>query len=297
MSVVNPYEFLGVTPTSTITEVRRAFFRLSLLCHPDKGGNANDMRTLQSAYDWIVHHLYTVKTHGNETYEEKEEAFKYFLEAQQTEKILSWDEIVKDTLGLNDDQFDELYSQCKVTDDDYTKRVVKHIFFSRLRCLLNQEVNHAHIASFAKGLLQSCVAETKSVQDRGCYHASVQGGYGEYLQPLPEDITAPIATDKSFGRQELTIYHEPTPIIPSRPLGTNILPMETMEDYSTESLCDYRVAYQDANKPLEKIEENMQYMITSDVDRLLQERRTLYDNMDAAQQADIENSMREISLG
>lgn len=297
MSVVNPYEFLGVTPTSTITEVRRAFFRLSLLCHPDKGGNPSDMRTLQSAYDWIVHHLDTVKSRGNETYEEKEEAFKAFLEAQQEEKIIAWDDIVKDTLGLNDDQFDELYAQYKVTDDDYTKRVVKHIFFSRLKSLMNQEVNYSILANFNKGLLQSCIAETKNAQDRECYHASVQGGYGDFLQPVPEDISEPIAADKSFGRQELMIYQEPTPIIPTRPLGTDVIPMDTLDDYSTESLCDYRMAHQDTNKPLEKIEESMQYLITTDVERLLHQRQMLYERMDATQQAEIEDGMRQISLG
>lgn len=269
MSVVNPYDFLGVTPTSSLTEVRRAYFRLSLLCHPDKGGRADDMRILQSAYEWITHHIETVKSHGTETYEEKEDNFKEFLESQQQEKILAWDELVKDALELRDGRFDELYNVCKYTDDDYTKKLVAHVFFSRLRCLMNQEISHPDLDSFKEQLMQSCVEEMKNVSKRGWFNASIHGGYGEYLQSLPEDIEAPIAENKSFGKKELILYEEPSALPLARPLGTFVLPLEKLEDYSTDTLCDYRMAHQDTNKPLEKLEESMADRFTMDVEAQL----------------------------
>lgn len=289
--MVNPYEFLGVTPTSPMTEVRRAFFRLSLMCHPDKGGRTEDMRTLQSAYDWITHHIDTVKDHGTETYEEKEDAFKAFLESQQQEKILSWDEILKDNLGLNDTQFDAMYAENKCSDGDYTKQVVKHIFYSRLRCLMNQELPPADVATFSLQLLRSCIEETKTIEDRGWYHASIQGGYGSFLQAIPEDISAPIEPTKSFGRQEMILYEEPSAIIPDRPLGSHVLPVETLEDYSTESLCDYRIAHQDTNMPLEKIEESMRPMFDANINELYEQRMTEYEET-----AELTIGMRNISL-
>lgn len=282
MSVVNPYEFLGVTPTSTLTEVRRAYFRLSLLCHPDKGGRADDMRTLQSAYDWITHHIETVKSHGTETYEEKEDNFKEFLESQQQEKILAWDEIVKDAMELQDGQFDELYNACKFSDDEYTKKLVAHVFFSRLRCLLNQEVTQPDLHAFKEQLMRACVEEMKNVSKRGVFSASVEGGYGEFLQATPEDIEAPIAENKSFGKRELILYEEPSALPLARPMGAYVLPQEKLDDYSTESLCDYRIAFQDTNKPLEKLEQSMAPMFTVDVESQLQQLRASRQSVDCS---------------
>jgi curved DNA-binding protein CbpA len=47
---IQPYELLGVTMKSSLNDVRKAYYQLALLCHPDKGGNPQDMQLLHSAY-------------------------------------------------------------------------------------------------------------------------------------------------------------------------------------------------------------------------------------------------------
>jgi curved DNA-binding protein CbpA len=51
---INPYEFLGVTYRSTYKEVKAAYNNLSLILHPDKGGNNNEMMVLTNAYEYII---------------------------------------------------------------------------------------------------------------------------------------------------------------------------------------------------------------------------------------------------
>lgn len=272
MSVVNPYDFLGVNESSSMAEVRRAFYQLSLVCHPDKGGYAGDMRTLQSAYEWIGHHIDTVREHGDETYEQKEQNFKEFLESQQEEKILSWDEVLLDVLNLKGAGFDELYDRHKVDDDDYTKRIVAHLFFSRMRHVDVECVQD----KVREQIMRACIRDMTKAQSAGYYHASIQDGYGSFLQNVPEDITAPIHDANLFGRQEMIVYHEPSAMTLSHPVGADACPVAKLDDYSVGSLCDYRLAHQDTDKPLEKLHESMKNVFEANVNDQFVERQSWY---------------------
>jgi curved DNA-binding protein CbpA len=42
LSFLNPYELLGVTVDSDISTLTKNYYKLALLCHPDKGGNQED---------------------------------------------------------------------------------------------------------------------------------------------------------------------------------------------------------------------------------------------------------------
>jgi len=47
---MSPYEVLGVPPSATPEEIRRAYLALARLHHPDAGGNADEMRRLNEAW-------------------------------------------------------------------------------------------------------------------------------------------------------------------------------------------------------------------------------------------------------
>ena len=54
---INPYELLGLTINSTKKECKKKYYELALLCHPDKGGNKNDMIIIHNAYKYVMEQL------------------------------------------------------------------------------------------------------------------------------------------------------------------------------------------------------------------------------------------------
>ena len=82
-SLINPYNLLGVKTDSNISQLKKNYYHLSLLTHPDKGGSAEDFQTVHLAYQYIKEQLECVK---DVSYEELEQEFADFCEAQ--EKIL-----------------------------------------------------------------------------------------------------------------------------------------------------------------------------------------------------------------
>jgi hypothetical protein len=47
---MSPYEVLGVSPSASPEEIRRAYLALARLHHPDAGGNVSEMRRLNEAW-------------------------------------------------------------------------------------------------------------------------------------------------------------------------------------------------------------------------------------------------------
>jgi curved DNA-binding protein CbpA len=83
MNNINPFNLLGVAIESSHKEVRRAYYKLSLLCHPDKGGSKDDMIMLHNAYNYVMEQIeFSEKA---DTLENIEEDFKNFFEKNKTE--------------------------------------------------------------------------------------------------------------------------------------------------------------------------------------------------------------------
>lgn len=83
MNNINPFNLLGVTIESNHKEVRRAYYKLSLLCHPDKGGSKDDMIMLHNAYNYVMEQIeFSEKA---DTLENVEKDFKNFFEKNKTE--------------------------------------------------------------------------------------------------------------------------------------------------------------------------------------------------------------------
>ena len=109
MSIINPYELLGVDCKSTREDIRKSFKALSLICHPDKGGDAEEMKILHNAYRYVIHQI-EFQEHGR-TKEEEEEKFKKFLEEQEDGKLPSFFEIMTDEANK---KFNEMWDEKNV---------------------------------------------------------------------------------------------------------------------------------------------------------------------------------------
>ena len=79
--LLNPYDFLGITIDSSIKDLKKKYFELALICHPDKGGNKDDMDILNKAYKYIYEQLNLID--NNNSFENLEENFNKFCQEQE----------------------------------------------------------------------------------------------------------------------------------------------------------------------------------------------------------------------
>lgn len=58
----NPWAVLGVGPEASVDDVKRAFRRKALKCHPDQGGAPEQFQQLKKAYDAVMKLFATEET-------------------------------------------------------------------------------------------------------------------------------------------------------------------------------------------------------------------------------------------
>ena len=83
-SLINPYALLGVTINSTFNELKRNYYNMALMCHPDKGGSGDDMHIVLMAYNYCKEQL-EKKEAKETTYEKLEEEFADFCKNQESQ--------------------------------------------------------------------------------------------------------------------------------------------------------------------------------------------------------------------
>ena len=84
MDVINPYELLGFdskNPNIEMVELKKQYYMLSLICHPDKGGNPADMIILKNCYNYIKEQIER-KDEKSRDFEEVASEFKEFMKTQ-----------------------------------------------------------------------------------------------------------------------------------------------------------------------------------------------------------------------
>lgn len=101
--LVDPYDLLGVTQHSTCQQVRKRYYALACLCHPDRGGTPEQMQTLHNAYQYV---LKRVALNRDTTYEDLEKDFGDFC-ASQTATPPPFVDIHAEAFNLP--RFNELY--------------------------------------------------------------------------------------------------------------------------------------------------------------------------------------------
>ena len=76
---INPYELLGLSVDSNIKDLRKAYYEFSFLCHPDKGGNSEEMDVVHKSYKYIKNQLENCqnKSRRRQSFNQKQLA-KYF---------------------------------------------------------------------------------------------------------------------------------------------------------------------------------------------------------------------------
>lgn len=80
MNFIDPYGLLGATIDSTPTQVKQAYYALSRMVHPDKGGNAEDMIVVHNAYKYVMAQV--TQVNRSVSVEDLEERFASFCREQ-----------------------------------------------------------------------------------------------------------------------------------------------------------------------------------------------------------------------
>lgn len=107
-SFINPYELLGVTIDTNKDELKRRYYELSLIMHPDKGGSDEDMRSLHAAYKFVLNEISNIDRET--TVEQLEKEFKEFCSAQEN-AIPKFQDIFADAFDLP--KFNEYFEATK----------------------------------------------------------------------------------------------------------------------------------------------------------------------------------------
>jgi hypothetical protein len=92
--LINPYSLLGVNDKSSLRELKKNYYNMALLCHPDRGGDKKDMNVVCLAYNYIKEQLENITEN---TYEELEDEFERFCKEQESIKVPKFGNIYEET--------------------------------------------------------------------------------------------------------------------------------------------------------------------------------------------------------
>lgn len=124
-SFLNPYELLGVTPTSSLKDIKTAYHTISLLCHPDKGGDARDMKAVHAAYKFVRDHLHET----DKTIQDFVNEFSEFCNIDQIDSdTITWANIYKECWDISIDQTQTEFDHNAFENNTTESAVVNNLF-------------------------------------------------------------------------------------------------------------------------------------------------------------------------
>lgn len=261
MQYIQPFDLLGVTFKSSLSEVRKSYYRLAMMCHPDKGGSPDDMITLHTAFKWIEEQLTSVADREHQDYEEAQSSFDEFVKQNDGVKVLpSVMDISLAASGYSEEDIATWFNihaprNMQIQEDNvasayswFLQMVMRDIYLASLE---EKEVTFDEVC---EAVLNNMRNSWETLQP-----ASIVDGYGAYMS-TNNDINDSNETEKSvksLGRKEVVLYKEQD-AFQRGALGTSIRTPNTLDNYSiTDGKihgCDYRDAYSDdyENKTFEQ---------------------------------------------
>lgn len=238
---LDPYKFLGVTPNSSLSELRRAYYSLALLVHPDKGGSDSDMIVLERSYAYIKEQLESVAERGTKTSEDLEREFTEFLEMQDLLRPPAISDVFAESIGFTKDVFAIQQTQ---TQTQHTK-LKSHTIPDDI--IYNMVLNYLHSEWLKNKFIDVLSVATAEIErlnttNEELFPASIPHGYQD---DMVQDDTQPIA---AFGKHTVVTYTEPKSFFEIDSVSCSDLPPK-LADYSTSTrtlhLTDYKQAFKE----------------------------------------------------
>ena len=214
---INPYELFGIDYNQCdLKQLKKKYYELALLCHPDKGGDEQSMITVQQSYEYILNQFENCKM--KKTFEELEQEFTEFIESQKI-KIPLFRHIFEesdDFQKLRD--FNKLFEEQKNSFNEPQPE--------------NSNINNQIFTSF----------------DEGYGNMMINSEYNEKNLEYTDKITVDEIDDKPhkfpniISYNELIVYKEPE----AKPIGYGSqfrYDIESTNDFSTDTSSDYQKAF------------------------------------------------------
>ena len=211
-NLINPYNLLGVTINSSIKDIRKSYYKLSLICHPDKGGNKDDMNIIHNAYLYVINQIEF--SEEKDTLENIENNFKNFY-------------------NINKSDLPPFYEIWKKSEEgEFLKEFNKQ--FEE-----NKNVSNIFNDGYGK-YMEEDEDKTKYIT-KSLINFSDKNVINEY-----RNINKDIALKNNFT-EELVIYSEPTSINDEIYGSYERYDIDKLNDYSHNAgslnMCDYKIAY------------------------------------------------------
>lgn len=262
MSVENklfdPFEFLGFDSKNpnniTIKDLKKSYYTLALICHPDKGGNPEDMLILQNSYLYIKEQI-ELKDTNSKDYDITCQDFQKFMKEQSKdpppfskvyEDTQEWlrefnslfNETKTNNIQLNDtDLLNPGYGEFMEHEGDYKNNINNYI---RTRDV-NKEFENIKLTR------QNEVIDYKNLKENT-----------ENQENINDDINLKI---KNEFKTEIIKYVEPREAnFNNTVLNLNVLDVSgaKIDNFNSVmknmSLCDYKEALSSADLTIEQLE-------------------------------------------
>lgn len=221
---IQPFELMGVTYKTPLAEVRKRYYSLAMLCHPDKGGQAQDMATLHAAFKWIEaqHLLMAQQSHHN--YEEAQKSLDEFLyQHTKTLVVPSVMEVSLEASGYTLKDIDKYY-------DTHAPQSLGDNARSWFRQLVMRDIYVASVQNYVVSFDTVCstIMTDMPTSWNTSMPASIPDGYGPMM--LSETEGQEPTHPPSFGQRELVVYDEKLPYAFNPPLASSQLPAPSKLD-------------------------------------------------------------------
>jgi curved DNA-binding protein CbpA len=232
---ISPYELFGLSHKATLDEVRRAYYEMALLAHPDKGGSAADMHLINAAYAWIKKGLEYVIGDIVAADVPYEDLLKEYTDTNGIASAMpSLLDIEGETVGLPRGDFP--------SPDDFLYRLTIHSWM--------HEPDEVRDATTVKEYAASKIAEFSSpVATPSMYRASIPHGYIESIGETTVGEGEGEEKVRAFSRsQDVVVYDDPSFMDlhaagKVAPTAAGSLVPDMLEDYSINGAADYELAF------------------------------------------------------
>jgi curved DNA-binding protein CbpA len=255
MNNINPYELLGVTIDSSQKEVRKSYYALSLMCHPDKGGLKEDMNIIHNAYLYVRKQIEF--SDRKEKLEEIEDNFKNFFEKNK----------------IDVPSFYKIWERSE--EAEFLREFNKE--FNKKN---KSNINYKNVSRIFDNGYGKLMEEYEEKSLRGVSNTLLKNTNKKILEKY-RNINMKTELKNKFS-EEIIVYEEPT-AVPENYGEYVRFDVDELKDFSQQTdklnMFDYKVAHSKKNdRELNEIEKEKINMNTMDALEKLRQGREVFDS-------------------